>query len=118
MSHVDRKGAELTTYWEDTGYRYRETEDLEDETNVFVRYHVAISGVAGEHRVSVRADVQRCVPYRAAITAREVVSSCLGMKGLLPRHQKALDNLGRELSSALSPGPRATSMSTATGRRS
>ena len=40
LAFVDRKNTELVTYWEDTKYRFRETDDLEDETNIFLRYHV------------------------------------------------------------------------------
>lgn len=106
VSRVDRRNAEITTYWEDTGYRWRETEDLEDETNIFLRFHVEMSNVGIEHQVSVRADVQRCVPYRAIVTPTEVLPTCLKMKGMLPTHQKVVDDLGQYLSAALSAPPK------------
>lgn len=106
VSRVDRRTAEITTLWEDTGYRWRETEDLQDETNIFLRFHVEMSNVGIEHQVRVRAEVQRCVPYNAIVTPSEVLSTCLKMKGMLPTHQKVVDDLGQFLSAALSAPPK------------
>jgi hypothetical protein len=101
VSAVDRKNAEITTYWEDTGYRLRETDDLEDETSVFLRFHVKVADVGANHEVRVTVESERCVPYRAVVTATEVVSTCLDMPRILPSHQAVLNDLGRRLSEAL-----------------
>jgi hypothetical protein len=101
---LDRQSGELTTLWEDTGYRYRETDDLEDETSVFLRFHVRMVEVGAERQLWVSADSERCVPYRAAVTSTGVGSTCLDMHGILPGHQKVVEALGRRLSAALAPG--------------
>ena len=101
VSSVDRHHATITTYWEDTGYRYRETDDLEDETTIFLRYHVDVRPGAAGQQVSVSAEAQRCVPYRAVITRTEVVSTCVKMSGLLPTQQRTVDEVGRRLASSL-----------------
>ncbi|HMC93873.1 MAG TPA: hypothetical protein VKO16_03785 [Polyangia bacterium] len=100
---LDRKSGEITTLWEDTGYRYRETDDLEDETSVFLRFHVRTVEVGAERQVWVSADSERCVPYRAALTSTGVGSTCLHMHGVLPSHQKVVEALGRRLSAVLGP---------------
>jgi hypothetical protein len=105
VSDVDRKNAEITTYWEDTGYRYRETDDLEDETSIFLRFHVKVADAGANHEVRVTLESERCVPYRAVVTATEVVSTCLDMPRILPSHQKVLNDLGRRLSEALASVP-------------
>jgi hypothetical protein len=105
VSQIDRKNAEITTYWEDTGYRYRETDDLEDETSVFLRFHVKLADLGANHEVRVTGESERCVPYRAVVTATEVVSTCLDMPRILPSHQKVLNALGRRLSEALTSVP-------------
>lgn len=104
VSAVDRRGSEVTTYWENTGYRYRETNDLEDETTVFLRFHVDVRPATGGQEVSVRAEAQRCVPSRAVITRTEVISTCIKMNRLLVTHQREVDELGRRLAASLA-GP-------------
>lgn len=107
VSAVDRKNAEITTYWEDTGYRLRETDDLEDETSIFLRFHVKVADVGAKHEVRVTVESERCVPYRAVVTATEVVSTCLDMPRIIPSHQEVLNDLGRRLSEALTSVPNA-----------
>jgi hypothetical protein len=105
VSAVDRRGAEVVTYWENTGYRYRETEDLEDETTIFLRFHVDVRPTSGGEEVSVRAEAQRCVADRAVVTRSEVRSTCIRMERLLSTHQRTVDELGRRLAASLaSPG--------------
>ena len=104
VGSIDRTQGSIVTYWEDTGYRWRETDDLEEETNVFLRFHVQLSPTAAGQSVAVTAHVQRCVPYQAAITPSEVRSTCLKMDGILPSHQTKVDELGTTLSTALSAG--------------
>lgn len=104
VSAVDRRGAEVTTYWEDTGYRYRETDDLDDQTTIFLRFHVDLRPATGGQEVSVRAEAQRCVPSRAVITRSEVLSTCVKMDRLLVTHQRTVDELGRRLAASLA-GP-------------
>jgi hypothetical protein len=101
ISRVDQKQGEIVTYWEDTRYRWRETEDLEHDTTIFLRYHVRVSPTDQARRVSVTADVQRCAEDSAVISPYEVIGTCLKMDVLLPSHQQALDKLGQQLSGAL-----------------
>jgi hypothetical protein len=101
ISHVDRQRGEIITYWENTGYRFRETDDLEHETTIFLRYHVSVAPKDNEHRISLTADVQRCAADSAMITPREVIGTCLKMDVILPTHQKVLDKLGQHLSGSL-----------------
>jgi hypothetical protein len=104
VSAVDRTGATVTTYWEDTGYRYRETPDLEDETNIFLRFHVAVRPAAAGSEVTVSAESQRCVPHRAVVTRDEVRSTCVKMDRLITSHQRKVDELGRTLAAAVAGG--------------
>jgi hypothetical protein len=101
ISRVDKQRGEIVTYWENTGYRFRETDDLEHETTIFLRYHVSVAGTGDDRRVSLTADVQRCAADSAMITPREVIGTCLKMDVILPSHQKVLDELGQHLSGTL-----------------
>jgi hypothetical protein len=101
ISRVDRQRGEIVTYWENTGYRFRETEDLEHETTIFLRYHVSLARQNNEEKISLTADVQRCAADSATITSREVIGTCLKMDVILPSHQKVLDRLGQHLSGTL-----------------
>src|SRR4029079_15767746 len=67
ISRIDRQRGEIVTYWEDTGYRFRETDDLEHETTIFLRYHVTVGSKDGGGRASLTADVQRCAADSAMI---------------------------------------------------
>jgi hypothetical protein len=105
VSAVDRRGATVTTYWEDTGYRYRETPDLEDQTNIFLRFHVEVRPSTSGSEVVVSAESQRCVPHRAVVTRTEVQqASCVKMDGLITSHQHTIDDLGRTLAAAVAGG--------------
>lgn len=102
LAFVDRQNVELVTYWEDTKYRFRETDDLEDETNVFLRYHVQFRD--HDNQIRVTADAQRCVPYRAEIRPTEVISTCIKMNGIFGTQQRAVETLGQNLAAALAGG--------------
>lgn len=105
VSAVDRRGATVTTYWEDTGYRFRETNDLEDQTNIFLRFHVEVRPSASGSEVTVSAESQRCVPHRAVVTRTDVQqASCVKMDGLISSHQRTVDDLGRTLAAAVAGG--------------
>jgi hypothetical protein len=104
VSAVDRRTATVTTYWQDTGYRYRETDDLEDETNIFLRFHVEVRPAAAGSEVTVSAESQRCVPHRAVVTRTEVQSTCVKMNHLIASHQRTVDDLGRTLAAAVAGG--------------
>ena len=102
LAFVDRKNTELVTYWEDTKYRFRETDDLEDETNIFLRYHVQFR--EHDNQIRVTAEAQRCVPYDAKITETEVVSTCIKMNGILGTQQRLVERLGQSLAASLAGG--------------
>jgi hypothetical protein len=96
---IDSERAEILTYWEDTRYRFRETGDQEDETNIFLRYRVQL--VPGDKQVTVTAEAQRCVPYRAVITRTEVLSTCVKMDRIFGTQQRTVDQLGQTLAASL-----------------
>ena len=102
VAAVDRAGAEVVTYWEDTGYHFRETDDLEAETNIFLRYRVRVGG--GDNQVTVRAEAQRCVPSGVIITREGVESTCIKMDGIFGTQQQAVDRLGAGLAAAVAAG--------------
>ena len=102
LAFVDRKNTELVTYWEDTKYRFRETDDLEDETNVFLRYHVQFH--EHDNQIRVTAEAQRCVPYRAEIKGTEVLSTCIKMDRIFGTQQRAVERLGQSLAASLAGG--------------
>jgi hypothetical protein len=100
VAAIDRQKAEIVTYWEDTRYRFRETDDLEDETNIFLRYHVQVR--QGDNQVTVSAEAQRCVPYRAVVTPAEVLSTtCIKMTKIFGTQQQAVERLGQVLAASL-----------------
>lgn len=102
LAFVDRKNAEVVTYWEDTKYRFRETDDYWDGTNIFLRYHVQFRGQDNQIRVS--ADAQRCVPTQVEITPTEVISTCYKMDFVFGTQQRKVDQLGKNLAAALAAG--------------
>lgn len=99
VAAIDRQKAEIVTYWEDTRYRFRETDDLEDETNIFLRYHVQVR--QGDNQVTVSAEAQRCVPYRAVVTREQVLSTCIKMTKIFGTQQQAVERLGQVLAASL-----------------
>ena len=102
LAFVDRKNAEVVTYWEDTKYRFRETDDYWDGTNIFLRYHVQFRDQ--DNQIRVTADAQRCVPTQAEITSTEVISTCYKMDFVFGTQQRKVDQLGKDLAAALAAG--------------
>ena len=74
VAAIERDEGEILTYWENTRYRLRDTDDLEDET-IFLRYRVQVR--PGDSQVSVTSEAQRCVQFGAVITRMEVRSAML-----------------------------------------
>jgi hypothetical protein len=101
ISEMDRAAGVITTYWEDTGQREVEGGDGAHPVGVFVRYRVEVRTAGTEHAVGISQELERCGAEAFTITAREVVGFCEPMSGLRPEHQRALDQLGQSLSSAL-----------------
>jgi hypothetical protein len=99
LAFVDHKNAEVVTYWEDTKYRFRETDDFWDGTNVFLRYHVQFR--EQDNQIRVTADAQRCVPTQAEITQTEVISTCYKMDKIFGTQQRAVERLGQSLAASL-----------------
>jgi hypothetical protein len=99
VAAVDPDKGEILTYWEDTRYRFRETDDQEDETSVFLRYRVQFR--PGDSHVTVSAEAQRCVPYRAVVTRTEVQSTCIKMDRIFGTQQRAVEQLGQSLAASL-----------------
>lgn len=96
---IDREKGEILTFWEDTKYRDHEADDFEDESAIYVRYHVQVR--PGDARVSVTSEAQRCVPYRAIITRTEVRSECSKMTYVFGPQQPATERLARGLAASL-----------------
>ena len=102
LAFVDRQNSELVTYWEDTKYRFRETDDYWDGTNIFLRYHVRFS--EHENQIQVTAEAQRCVPQQAEITKTDVLSTCIKMNRIFGTQQRAVERLGQSLAASLAGG--------------
>jgi hypothetical protein len=95
----------VTTYWFDTGYRFRETDILDTiqyPTNIFLRYRVSLKPDGVKSTVVLDTDVQRCAPLNVAVTASGVTGSCEPMTVLFPTQQKQAESLGEKLREALS----------------
>lgn len=104
MAEVDQKQGTITTYWFDTGYRFRETDVLDPiqyPTNIFLRYRVSLKHDSGKESVVLDTEVQRCAPLDVTVTASGVRGSCEPMTGLFPAQQKQVDALGEKLKAAL-----------------
>jgi hypothetical protein len=112
-AEIDRKQGTVTTYWFDTGYRFRETDILNPiqyPTNIFLRYRVSLKHDHGKSTVVLDTEVQRCAPLDATVTASGVQGSCEPMNGLFPAQQKQVDALGEKLREALGGGSHETSL--------
>jgi hypothetical protein len=102
LAFVDHKNAEVVTYWEDTKYRFRETDDYWDSTNIFLRYHVRFG--EQDKQIRVTAEAQRCVPLPAEITPTAVMSTCYPMDFIFATQQREVEQLGQNLAAALATG--------------
>jgi hypothetical protein len=104
---VDRAKGFITTQWFDTGYRFREINDIDNgpkveyDTNVFLRYKVLFTAASGRQTVTVDTEVKRCSPTDSIITAAGVSGSCLPMTSIFPTQQKQVEDLGLKLRLAL-----------------
>jgi len=104
---VDPSKTTIMTRWFDTGYRYREINEIDNGpfreyyTDVFLRYRVSLMNRNGQHTVTLETDVQRCSPTDAVITSGAVEGSCLPMTVVFPTQQKQVDELGTKLRLAL-----------------
>lgn len=101
VAAIDRNKGEVLTYWEDTRYRVRDNDDLDDET-IFLRYRVQVR--AGENQVSVTSEAQRCVEFGAVITRTEVRSECSKMSYVFGTQQRATQRFGQGLAASLRGG--------------
>lgn len=98
VAAIERDKGEILTCWEDTRYRFHDTDDLEDET-IFLRYHIQIR--PGDNQVSVTSEAQRCVQFGAIITRMEVRSECYQMTYIFGTQQRATERLGQGLAASL-----------------
>jgi hypothetical protein len=106
-AEIDRKQGTVTTYWFDTGYRFRETDILNPNqypTNIFLRYRVSLKHESGKSTVVLDTEVQRCAPLDVTVTASGVRGSCEPMTQIFPAQQKQVDALGEKLREALAGG--------------
>ena len=102
---IDYRAGTITSRWFDTGYRFREIDDnrpLNFYTDIFLRHHISVKESAGNLKVAVTTDVQRCAPLDAVITATEVEGSCQPMDFLFPTQQREIERLGKQLQEAVS----------------
>ena len=99
VAAIDREKGEILTYWEDTKYRDHEADDFEEETAIYVRYHIRVR--TGDGQVSVTSEAERCVPYRAVITRTEVRSQCDTLTYIFGPQQPATERLGQRLAASL-----------------
>jgi hypothetical protein len=107
---VDPAKNTVTTSWFDTGYRFREVNEIDNGpyreyyTDVFLRYRVSLMNKNGQQTVQLETDVQRCSPTDSVITAKGVDGSCLPMTFVFPTQQNQVDELGTKLKLALAGG--------------
>jgi hypothetical protein len=107
---VDPAKNTVMTRWFDTGYRFREVNEIDNGpyreyyTDVFLRYKISLMNKDGHQTVVLETDVQRCAPTDSMITSRGVVGTCLPMSVVFPTQQKQVDDLGSKLKLALAGG--------------
>jgi hypothetical protein len=106
LASVDSAHATLTTYWFDTGYRFREVDDFANHdrdlyTDIFLRYRVSVERNGGQDNVVVATDVQRCSPLDAQVTAAGVTGTCQRLDKVFPTQQHQVNALGDKLRQAL-----------------
>jgi hypothetical protein len=98
VAAIDRDKGEILTYWENTRYRFHDTDDLDDET-IFLRYRVQVR--PGDNQVSVTSEAQRCVAFGAVIARMEVRSECSEMRDVFGTQQRATERVGQDLAASL-----------------
>jgi len=107
---VDPAKNTILTRWFDTGYRFREVNEIDNGpyreyyTDVFLRYRISLMNNNGQRMVVLETDVQRCAPTDSVITSRGVDGTCLPMSIVFPTQQKQVDELGSKLKLALAGG--------------
>ena len=104
---VDPAKNTVMTRWFDTGYRFREINEIDNgphreyDTDVFLRYRISLMNKNGQQTLVLDADVQRCSPTDSVITSKGVEGSCLPMTVMFPTQQKQVADLGSKLKLAL-----------------
>ena len=104
---VDPAKNTVLTRWFDTGYRFREVNEIDNGpyreyyTDVFLRYKISLMNKNGQRTVVLETDVQRCAPTDSVVTSRGVDGTCLPMSVVFPTQQKQVDDLGHKLRQAL-----------------
>jgi hypothetical protein len=106
LAGVDAAQGTITTYWFDTGYRFREADDFANQdrdqyTDIFLRYRVSVRRNGGQDKVVVATDVQRCSPLDSTVTAAGVSGTCLPLDKVFPTQQRQANALGDKLRQAL-----------------
>jgi hypothetical protein len=106
IAQLDRALGTITTYWFDTGYRFRDADDFANHdrdlyTDIFLRYHVSVRHDGGQDTVVVATDVQRCSPLDAYVTATGVSGTCQPLDKVFPSQQQQVNALGEKLRQAL-----------------
>jgi hypothetical protein len=99
-AQIDRQRGTVTTQWFDTGYRFREIDDfreLDYDTDIFLRYRIAIQRAGAQETVVLETDVQRCSPTDSYVTNAGVTGSCQPMAFVFPTQQRQLEALGEKL---------------------
>jgi hypothetical protein len=107
-SSMDEPSGVLRTQWVDLGFLYGEDEGR--ESTLFRRYLVVIHRRPADTGLTVRAEVQAC-QAGTRIEADRLIGKCRVLPGLIEQHQIELDELGRQLETALSrlkPSPEAS----------
>lgn len=106
IAQVDQAQGTITTYWFDTGYRFREADDFANHdrdlyTDIFLRYRVRVQKDGGQESVVVATDVQRCSPLDSHVTAAGVTGTCQPLDKIFPSQQEQANALGNKLRQAL-----------------
>jgi CheY-like chemotaxis protein len=104
---ADARAGVLLTAWTNSGYHFHEppfedASDLDQETDVYRRYHLAISqpDAPGSTTVRLEVEAKRCRPG-VQVTRRELFGICEGIENVFPGLQRDLDRLGTQIQQAV-----------------
>jgi len=101
----DPQAGIIQTRWENTGFGYGFIHSA--PASIWRRYSVTVARREGSADVTVRADTQRCVEGASTLDGINILGDCTTQfaEGLVPAHQRQLDELGARLRSALGSAP-------------
>lgn len=103
----DPQAGVIQTRWENTGFGYGfvggGTGAESQGANIWRRYAITLARQRDGLDILVRADIQRCAEGSSSLDGANILGNCTTAftEGLVPDHQRALDDLGRRLRASL-----------------